>query len=171
MIKENRDWILVRGGTPKAIQKAVVEHAGVCRHEVPSTHRAAVYAIDGGDHAVRFDPPLPPYAFVNLIGWLDDPKMNKKATGAVGWFASPKTGVRYCLAQKPGGTGGDTLVGVSEAGESVEVYLPSCKLRRSRSEVAPVPEPAVSFTELTPAAEFEIEVDADRSFGNPDFVM
>jgi hypothetical protein len=169
MSRDNRDWILLRGGTPEAIRKAVTRHAGLFAHKVPSKHRVLVYRLDGDEHAVRFDPSLPPYAFANLINWLDDPRMSKGA-GAVGWFASPGTGVRYSLAPKRAGKGGDTLVGVSDAGDQIEVFLPSGRLRRTRHDAAPAVEPEVSFAELSPVAEFEIEVDADRSFGNPDFV-
>lgn len=166
----SRDWILVRGGTPEAIRRAVTRYAGLFAHKVPSVHRVVVYRLDGDRHPVRFDPPLPPYAFTNLINWLDDPHMSKGAGGAVGWFTSPGTGVRYFLAPKRPNTGGDTLVGVSDAGEEVEVFLPDCGLRPARNNITPMTEPAVLFPELSPVAEFEVEVDSHRSFGNPDFV-
>lgn len=169
MSRQTRDWIFVRGGTPEGIQKAVVAHTGIAARKVSSVHRVTVHRFVGDGHAVRFDPPLPPYAFANLIGWLDDPRRNAGAAGAVGWFTSPGTGVRYYLAPKRAGRGGDTLVGASEAGEGVEVFLPTCRLRRSRNDAPPPPEPEPTAGS-DPVAEFEIEVDADRSFGNPDFV-
>ena len=70
----------------------------------------------------------------------------------------------------PALVGGDTLVGLGDYGASVEVFLPDCSLRRVRAKVTAAPEPAVAFAALAPVEEFEVEVESDRSFGNPDFV-
>ena len=170
MHRESPSWILIEGSSPAAIQKAVVKHAGLARHIVPTSHRVLVFALDGERHGICFDPPIPPYEFTNLIGWLDDPRMTAGVVRAVGWLTSPGTGIRYYLASKRTNKGGDTLVGVSAEGDPVQVFLPDCALRPTRERVAPLPEPALSLTEMQLIVEFEITVDSNRSFGNPDFV-
>lgn len=165
----NRDWILVRGGTAEAIRAAVVGHSKVAAPVAPAEFRVQVYRLGGGDHAVRADPPLPPYTFANLINWLDDPA-ETGAASAVGWLTSPGSGTRYSLAPKVANAGGDTLVGLGDDGERVEVFLPDCSLTAAHNRFTPADEPAIDFSQLQPAEEFVVIADADRDFGNPDFV-
>jgi hypothetical protein len=168
MRQENDDWILVYGSDPEAIRKAITKHSGLARHVQPSTHRVSIFRVDAGRFGIRFDPKLPPYAFTNLIGWLDDPRMTSGSSRAVGWFRSPGTSVRYYLAPRAGKTGGDTLLGLGDDGSAVAVYLPDCGLSRSSVSVEPLPEPRRE--PVTPLLEFQIEADDDQSFGNPNFV-
>lgn len=167
----NRDWILVRGGTAGAIRAAVVRHSQVAAPVAPAEFRVQVYRLGGGGHAVRADPPLPPYTFANLVNWLDDPDETAGAASAVGWITSPGSGTRYFLAPRIANAGGDTLVGIGDDGERVEVFLPDCSLTAVRNRFPSADEPAIDFSQLQPAEEFVVVADADRDFGNPDFVL
>jgi hypothetical protein len=171
MSPENPSWILLEGSSAAAIEAAVTKHAGLTRPEIPSTHRVLVYPLEGKSYGVFFEPPIPPYAFTNLIGWLDDPRMTPGVVRAVGWLIAPGDGTRYFLTPQRANAGGDTLVGVSEEGVEVSVFLPDCRVRRSSRRLAPGPEPRLPLQGVEPAAVFEITVDADRSFGNPDFAV
>lgn len=164
----NPDWILVKGSNPEAIRAAVIAHSEVARHELPARFRVSVYALGDDRHAVAFDSPIPPYDLTNLINWLDDAKMCAGSGGAVGWLMSPASGVRYFLAPKPG-KAGDTLLGIGTDGKRVEVFLPDCSVSFARHKLTPTPEPAVALTELTPAVVFEVSLDANPDFGNPEF--
>jgi hypothetical protein len=169
MCPENPSWILVEGSSAGAIQKAVTEHAGLTKHVVPSTHRVLVYRLDGKGYGVLFEPPIPPYAFTNLIGWLDDPRMTPGAVRAVGWLIAPGDGTRYFLTSQRANAGGDTLVGVSDEGIGVSVFLPDCRVSHGSGRISPTPEPTLPLQGVPPVALFEITVDSDRSFGNPEF--
>ena len=171
MNPENPSWILVEGSSPEAIQKAVITHSKIARPEQPGLHHVKVFKLDANQYGVMFDPPAPPYSFANLIGWLDDPKMNRGARRAVGWFVAPGDGTRFFLAQKPGGTGGDTLVGITSDGRSVSVFLPDCSVTLSTAKVVAIPEPELPTAGTGPVVEFDVVLDGDTSFGNPQFVV
>jgi hypothetical protein len=171
MRPENTSWILVEGSNPETIQKAVIAHSKICRHVRPSLHHVKIFKLDANQFGVMFDPPAPPYAFANLIGWLDDPSVNRGARRAVGWFVAPGDGTRFFLAQKPGGTGGDTLVGVTSDGRSVSVFLPDCSVTLSKAKVVATPELELPAADAGQIVEFEITLDSNTSFGNPKFVI
>src|SRR4051794_39057101 len=113
----NPSWILVEGSSPEDIRRAVTEHSGVARPVQPSTHQVSVFQVEAGRYAVTFAPPVPPYAFANLIGWLDDPRMTPGSRRAVGWLTAPGSGARYFLAPRRPNAGGDTLAGVGADGD------------------------------------------------------
>ncbi len=165
----NPDWILVQGSNPQTIQKAVLKHTGLICPIVPTKHWVLIFQVDEQHFGLRFEPPIPPYSFTNLIGWLGDPKMTKGAIRAVGWLTSPGNGMRYYLTPPPDETGGDTLLGINDAEQVVEVFLPDCSLRRTYEELVFPPGPPMPG-KLKPLVEFEITVDSARSFGNPDFL-
>jgi hypothetical protein len=169
MRAENPSWILVEGGDPEAIRRAVTEHSKIARPEEPQTHRVTVVELDRGRHGVAFDPPAPPYAFANLIGWLDDPRANAGARRAVGWLIAPVDGVRYFLTPERENAGGDTLLGVAEGGGAVSVFLPDCSVSPAAERVEVLPEPPLPATE--PVVAFEVTLDGDTSFGNPQFAV
>jgi hypothetical protein len=171
MNPNNPSWILVAGSTAGAIQKAVIAHSDLTEPVLPSTHRVSVFALDADRYGVIFEPPVPPYAFTNLIGWLDDPRMTRGAARAVGWLRAPGDGTRYQLVPERVNAGGDTLVGVSIDGEGVSVFLPDCSVQRHSGQIATIPEPALPPKGVKPVAVFEITVDSDSSFGNPEFVV
>jgi hypothetical protein len=168
MHPENGDWILVQGSDPKTLRGAIVEHSELAGHEEPITLRVSVFRVDAEWYGVRFDPKAPPYAFTNLIGWLDDPRMTPGAVRAAGWYTSPGSGVRYALAPSRPNAGGDSLVGRADDGALVGVYLPECRLYRLRVGPELPAEPPLG--QADPLVQFDIEADADLSFGNPLFV-
>ncbi len=171
MRSDNPSWILVEGSNAATIKQAVVEHAGIAAHEQPQPHRVAVFELDAGRFAVTFDPPAPPYAFANLIGWLDDPRMCRGTRRAVGWLVAPGDGTRYFLAPQRANAGGDTLVGVTDDGGRVSVFLPDCSVSRSAARVEVVAEPELPGGDAEPVITFEVTLDGDTSFGNPQFVV
>ncbi len=171
MRSDNPSWILVEGSDAATIQRAVVKHSGIAAHEQPQTHRVTVFGLGAGRFAVTFDPPAPPYAFANLIGWLDDPHMCRGARRAVGWLVAPGDGTRYFLAPQQANTGGDTLVGAAASGERVSVFLPDCSIRRRVARVEAVAEPELPAADAEPLVTFEVTLDGDASFGNPQFMV
>jgi hypothetical protein len=147
MRTDNPSWILVEGSNAATIKRAVVEYAGIAKHVQPQAHRVLVLALGGGQFAVTFDPPAPPYAFANLVGWLDDSRMCRGSRRAVGWLVAPGDGRRYFLAPQRTNAGGDTLDGVADDGRGVLVYLPDCSVSRSPATVEVVAEPELPGTE------------------------
>ena len=171
MRPENPSWILVEGSNADTIRRAVIEHSGITRPEESSRHSVKVFQLDASRFGVTFDPPAPPYAFTNLINWLDDPKMNRGARRAVGWLAAPGSGIRYFLTPQQLNTGGDTLVGVGSDGRHVSVFLPDCSVTPGAARVSTVAEPELLALSAEPVVTFEVTLDADISFGNPQFVV
>jgi hypothetical protein len=171
MRSDNPSWILVEGSDAAAIQRAVVEHSGIAKHVRPQTHRVTVFGLAPGRFAVTFDPPAPPYTFTNLVGWLDDPRMCRGSRRAVGWLVAPGDGMRYFLAPERVNAGGDTLVGVVAGGEGVSVFLPDCSVRHGPVRVEEVAEPELPDADGEPVIAFEVTLDGDTSFGNPQFVV
>jgi hypothetical protein len=171
MRSDGPSWILVEGSDAETIRRAVIKHAGITAHEQPQVHRATILELSEGRFAVTFDPPAPPYAFANLIGWLDDPRMCRGARRAVGWLVAPGDGARYFLAPQRGNGGGDTLVGVAGDGRGVSVFLPNCSARRSVVKVDGAEEPQLPAADAEPVVRFEVTFDGDVSFGNPTFVV
>jgi hypothetical protein len=164
-------WILVEGSDAATILRAIVERSQVTAHERPQNHRVTILGLGASRFAVMFDPPAPPYAFANLIGWLDDPQMCRGARRAVGWLVAPGDGTRYFLAPQRVNAGGDTLLGVARNGARVSVFLPDCSVRRSAARVEAVAEPELPGPDAEPVATFEVTLDGDTSFGNPRFVV
>ena len=169
MRPENPSWILVEGSDPDAIQHAVTEHSGLTRPEQPARHRVTIVKLDPGRFGVTFEPPAPPYAFTNLVGWLDDPQMNRGARRAVGWLVAPADGVRYFLGPDRGNASGDTLLGVGADGRRVSVFLPDCSVTTGAARAVADPEPELLAAGAAPVATFEVTLDADPAFGNPRF--
>src|SRR5262245_37777431 len=165
MRSENPSWILVEGSDAASIQRAVVEHSGIAKHVRPQTHRATIFGLGVDRFAVTFDPPAPPYAFANLIGWLDDPRMCHGSRRAVGWLVAPGDGVRYFLAPERANAGWDTLLGVAVGGERVSVFLPDCSVSHGPAQVEEVAEPELPAADAEPVIAFEVTLDGDTSFG------
>jgi len=169
MRPENPSWILVEGSSPETIQQAVIEHSQVTSPVVPRRHAVRILQLDSGKYGVTFDPPAPPYALTNLIGWLDDPAMNRGARRAASWLVAPGDGTRFFLAPQRQNSGGDTLMGVGSDGRRVVVYLPDCSVTAANQHIAAIPEPELLLA--NPLITFDVTLDADPSFGNPDFQM
>lgn len=171
MRSNNPSWILVEGSDPATIQRAVVAHSEIFKHEQPQNHRVKVFRLGRDQFAVTFDPPAPPYAFANLIGWLDDPRMCRDSRRAVGWLVAPGDRMRYFLAPERANAGGDTLVGVAAGGMRVSVFLPDCSVSRRTVRVEEVAEPELPVLDVEPVIAFGVTLDGDTSFGNPHFVV
>jgi hypothetical protein len=168
MRTDKPSWILVEGSDAGTIQGAVVKHSEICAHERPQTHRVSIFELAGGRFGVTFAPPAPPYAFANLIGWLDGPQMCAGSRRAVGWLVAPGDGTRYFLTPERANAGGDTLLGIADGGERVSVFLPDCSVSRTTDRVGAEPEPELP-TRAAQVADFEVTLDGDPSFGNPQF--
>ena len=171
MRDEKPSWVLVEGSSPEAIQEAVIKHAAITRPVQPSRYSVSIIQIDATRYGVTFSPAIPPYAFTNLIGWLDDPRMTRGARRAVGWLVAPGSGRRYFLAPQRANAGGGTLVGVGDDGERVSVYLPDGGVKRTAERLPAVPEPEWPAQGTGAVAAFEVTVDSDGSFGNPQFAI
>lgn len=169
MNPDNSSWILVDGSNPISIQHAITEHSQIAIPVAPCRHRASIIQIDVNRYGVIFDPSVPPYEFVNLIAWLNDPKFTSGVIRASGWLIAPASGIRYSLVPERANPDGDTLVGVGSDGSSVSVYLPDCSVSQSAARVTSIPEPDLSGRSFPPIASFETTVDGDTSFGNPLF--
>lgn len=168
---DNPSWILVDGSSPEVIQDAVIEHSNIAKAELPVQHSTMIFRIDSRRFGVSFDPPAPPYAFANLIGWLDDPEMCRGTRGAIGWLVAPGDRTRFFLAPQRGNAGGDTLIGVAIDGRRVSVFLPDCSVSSSTARVEVVSEPVFPGADTKPVVTFEVTLDGNTSFGNPKFVV
>lgn len=168
---QNPSWILVTGSNAAAIQQAILDHAQIAAPKIPNTYQAKILRLDADHCAVVFEPSAPPYAFTNLIGWLSDPNMTKDAESACGWLVSPGSGRRYYLAPDEANASGDTLVGVDQDGGPVSVYLPDGAANYRAGPVPTEAEPTLPGANFEPELTFEVALEADRSFGNPDFVV
>jgi hypothetical protein len=168
MNQQHTSWILVEGSAADTIQQAVIEHSKIARPEVPQNYNVSIHDIGDNRFAVMFDPPAPPYAFANLIGWLHDARMCRGSSRAVGWLVAPGNGTRYFL-MPDGKAGGDTLVGISGAGRTISLFLPDCSATRTKTKVKEVPEPELPAFDSNSGVTFTVTLDADTAFGNPDF--
>lgn len=168
---QNPSWIRVTGSSAAAIQQAILEYSQSAAHAAPTTVEAKILRLDSNHFAVVFEPSAPPYAFTNLINWLSDPNMTQGAEAAAGWLASPGSGRRYYLAPDEVHAGGDTLLGVDQEGRPVSVYLPDGAATYRAGPVPTEAEPALPTAGYEPDLVFEVALDADRSFGNPEFVV
>jgi uncharacterized protein (TIGR02996 family) len=164
------DWILLEKGDPKTIQAATVRHTELTPPEVPTQHQVSLFALGPGRFGLVFWPPLPPYEFCNLVGWLGDPRRNKGVASAAGWLTSRRTGVRYLVTPDPAHIGGDTLLAASMMGQPMRVYLPDCGLRRAAEGRPRVEEPRWAPAEAECLRTFEVEADSNPGFGNLEFV-
>jgi hypothetical protein len=167
----DRDFILVEGGDKDSLGRAVTENTSLYPAELPSSHLCEIFAVAGGSFVLRFDPALPPYAFTNLLGWVADPANVPGVRGAVGWIRSPSSGQRYVFRPDVDNPAGDTLRGVSAAGEIVSLYLPETTLTVVARSGGVFDPPRLPVLSGAPATVFEVTVDADPSFGNPGLVV
>ncbi len=162
-------WIRVTSGSPEQIKRAIIEHTERTKSVKPQVFRIVILKQPSGFSAVTFPDGITPWDFVNLVGWLNHPPNNTGVSGATGWIASPGTGLRYSLAPESGTRFGDTLIGVSSDGNSVQVYLPDATMCVLSRRVQAIPEPTLSETAAQKAEMFTVTLDVDPSFGNPDF--
>jgi hypothetical protein len=168
MFPGNPDWILVVGGSEDEIEEAARSYFSLSEPEIPVTTTVSLAPLPGGRWSLRFEPRLPPYAFTNLVNWLDDGEV-LSSDGAIGWLTA-SSGVRYVLQTDLDNPDRDTALALSSRGESFEVYLPETTLRRRSARVRSVREPLVPETGH-PSRRFQVVVEADPSFGNPGFAV
>jgi hypothetical protein len=53
----------------------------------------------------------------------------------------------------------------------VSVFLPDCSVNSSAARVEAIPEPELPDADAEPVSTFEVTLDGDASFGNPQFVV
>ena len=153
MCQGNSDWLLVIGSQPKDIQAAVEGHAALFDKEVPVHSKVKLSKLAESWYALQFDP-LPAYDAVNLINWLGDPSVVDGVQTCYGWFTSPGNGQRYLLFPNPELPEGDTLWGLSEAGQGVEIYLLENRMCEISYPVTSLAEPSLSSLQLLAESTF-----------------
>ncbi len=164
------DWIRVRRGSVDQICAAAKEYASL--YEPVSPHKVSAVVSRSFDKSfvVRFLGATPPYAFNNLLLWLDRPPGMPEVGDAQGWMTAPGSGIRYGLIPDHDNPDGDTLVGSSVEGQSIEVYSPECAVcLRNRPLGKTLTEPRLDLAALSGSVEIELLFDADTDFGNPPF--
>jgi hypothetical protein len=161
MRAENPDWILVESGGAEAIEEEIRSYFSLSEPDLPVTTAVSLTLLPDGRCAIRFEPALPPYAFTNLVNWLD-------RHGAVGWFTSRKSRARYLIRTDDENPRRDTALALSDRGKSFEIYLPETSVTPKAHPVTSVREPLLPES-AEPSRRFEVIVEADPSFGNPDF--
>jgi hypothetical protein len=162
-------WICVHNGTPELLQQAIEDYASNLKKLKPKEFRVRVARHPAGFLAVMFPDGVPPYDLVNLIGWLNQPPGMEAVSGAVGWITSPASSKRYSLQPDSGNEFGDTLIGMASDGETVQVYQPDAAMCEVSRRVILLPEPDTSMLSAGSGITFSVALDADASFGNPDF--
>ena len=148
MCSDNPSWILVEGSDPATIQRAVIAHSRIAAHERPQTHRVAVFELGADRYAVTFNPPAPPYAFADLIGWLDDPRMCRGARRAVTATAILLTCAGWTMVRFEGVGGGIGFKYAWRWSETAEERL----LAQTKDEVPSVAAPVAAATSAPAAA-------------------
>ena len=169
MTKPAQAWICVHKGTPDLVRQAITAYANNFKKMTPRAFRVSVAEHPSGFLAVTFPDGAPPYDVVNLIGWLNQPPDFKEVSGAVGWITSPASNLRYSLQPESGNQWGDTLIGTSSHGKTVQVYQPDATMCEVSRRVIPLPEPDVSALPAGSGLTFSVTLDIDPSFGNAEF--
>lgn len=139
---EGEDWICVRHGDVGTIVKLIGEHATLYGDRGPLRIEVRVAELPGtGFWGVTFSPKLYPYAFCNLITWLDAPPGGEDVRDAIGWYTSPATGRRHVLFPEHSNEMGDTQIGCDAEGNRVRLYLPMLEMSPASRAVVPPKEP------------------------------
>lgn len=163
------DLIFVENGNVDLIKQAILAHAGIVAPVQPRTFTATITRVSPGGFAITFDRKVPPYDFANLVGWLNEPPGIEQVSHCMGWYRSRSTDEKYCLLPDDLNVRGDTLVGVSENGLTISIYLPDLTIKETHHHIKFREFLGDRIAEM--AVEFEIELDVDESFGNPDFLV
>jgi len=170
-VLSQEDWIRVQSGLPESVQSAITSYGEVLAGEDSQDFPVVLSRHRDGYLVLTFPEKLPAYPFVNLIGWLGAPPGIEGVSGTTGWFTSPATGIRYVLEPDNSNPLGDTLVGYSSTGESVEVYQPDIGLCLSAPKSRLEPEPRLGQLEEISRTKIRVPLEVRKSFGNPQFVI
>lgn len=166
-VLEGPDWINVRLGSPSEVQRAVESYSELSEHLECREVMAEITKIQDGTVGVTFSEHIPPYAFLNLMGWLNGPPDVEGVTSATGWYSSPSSGIRYAFWPDESNPQGDTLIGVSSEGERVSVYQPDLSFCRRSQPVDQPSEPTLESTKDSIRMKFLVPVEVMENFGNP----
>ena len=84
MTQQTQAWIRVHQGSPQLVKQAIEDYADLLGKKHPKEFRVTIAKHPSGYLVVNFPDGIPPYALVNLIGWLNQPPEIKGVTGAAG---------------------------------------------------------------------------------------
>jgi hypothetical protein len=151
------------------IRKAVLDYAELSHSQEGASFEMVISNHADGFIVLTFSRPIPPYVFVNLLGWLNAPPEIAGVSGARGWFQAPADNERFALYPDPSNPWGDTLLGYSAAGRKIEVYQPEAAICQTTKQVQFFDEPTIGTDTVKELARFELLFETDPSFGNPTF--
>lgn len=166
--KPTHGMILVRNGSLEDIQAAIVDYDSIARELQPHTFRVELHPQANGV-AVILPDGFPAYDLANITGWLNAPPNQQNVYDAVSWIASPGDGTNYYLEPEEENIRGDTLVGASKAGQSIRIYQPECGISNVSHHFSYIEKPEIVVSQNP--VKFEVVLDADTSFGNPNFLV
>ena len=162
----HKAYIHVKHGSVEKVKNEIIEHSKIIRHEKPAYVSVSLWENDGEIY-VYYPEGTTTYNFVNSISWLNR-SPGKEHTGyAKGWTKSMGNGDSYYFYPDFSNDWGDTLLGIREGKEPVELYLPDARIAPTSKNVVFEPLPAVVKELGKPTCTFRIEVDVDQNFGNP----
>lgn len=163
-------WILVRHGSPEAVQAAIAEYDGLAREVRPGTFRVELHPQRDGGVAVLLPDGLPAYDMANLAGWLDAPPgQEDEIHGATAWIVSPSSGVKFSLVPEVANEWGDTMLGASREGVSIRVARPEGRVSVIAQPVAYQAEPYIDVA--ADPVRLDVTLDTNTGFGNPGFII
>jgi len=154
------DRILLRSDHPEKVRELVIDLSERCTHVRPAKRTARLRREAEGCFSLQFSEPLAAAQFTNLIGHLSDASEIEEVTG---WFDGADD-IRYQLTPDSKSRSDGVvhfLVGVTDRGSCVDLYLPEsflCEVS-TRSAVFEEPDWAADAAVID---EWEVEMDGDR---------
>ena len=164
---ESSDWINVRVGGPDRVRAAVESYDQLNRDQVFREFVVVLSTIQDGTVALTFLDKIPPYSFLNLVGWLHAPPDVEGVTQTTGWYSSPSSGIRYSLWPDDSNPHGDTLIGLSSSGDPVSVYQPDISFCSITRPIVNRPEPPLEAMKEVTRIQFAVPLEVLEEFGNP----
>ncbi len=166
-----RGNIFVRNGSLAAVKKAIIEHSALIEEEAKVTVEVGLQKYQSGWVAISLPQGMVVYELINLIGWLNAPPGIDGVSDSIGVISPPNSKICYTLQLDRLNEWGDTLVGFSNSGKSVSVYLPDAGLCETTREPGLILIPNFESDAVVEKCSFTVEVNANSDFGNPEFII
>ncbi len=162
-------WILVKNGDIADVRAAIIDYDDLTKEIVAGTFAIELHPQTDGQLAVLLPNGFPAYDLVNMTGWLSSPPDQPSVYDAVAWITSPADGTKYYLEPEIENTWGDTLIGASNKGSSIRVYLPETGVSEISTPLTYKKEPIID--RLQDPIKISITLDKSTDFGNQNFII
>jgi len=163
-------YIHVKQGSIEEIKNEIIKHSELTKHELPTKITVHLWNTTEGVY-VYFPNGTTTYNFINLISWLNYPPGKEHIGYSKGWVQVNEKRGTYFLLPDEENERGDTLIGTSNKSETIRIYLPEARISLASKKI-PYEIPLLVLQEsATPDLSFEIYIDINPDFGNPDFII